>query len=93
MPNKTIYRSDIWSVDELGFYVTCSVKDNLQGYRSKKRYVHITLHAMKLDRIYRLNHFLIHSNLDVSDIIDLVTNGQVDQDSQHTKLLENCRTL
>jgi hypothetical protein len=55
-------------------------------------------YVLRLDRIYRLNHFLTHSNLNVPHVIDLATNGQVDQDSQEykslrAKLLENCRTF
>ncbi|KAN0068970.1 hypothetical protein V8E54_013139 [Elaphomyces granulatus] len=60
--------------------------------------VTLEIYVAKVDRIHRLNHFLTHSNLNVSHIVDLVTNGQVDQDSQEykslrTKLLENCRTF
>ena len=58
----------------------------------------LEIYVAKVDRIYRLNHFLTHSNLNVPHIVDLVTNGRVDQDSQEykslrTKLLENCRTF
>jgi hypothetical protein len=44
--------------------------------------VTLEIYVAKVDRIYRLNHFLTHSNLNVSHIVDLVTNGRVDQDSQ-----------
>jgi hypothetical protein len=54
----------------------------------------LEIYVLRLDRIYRLNHFLTHSNLNVPHVIDLATNGQVDRDSQdykslRTKLLEN----